>query len=104
MQPIVVCVKIVPDVSVLRADPATGAPALERAPRRISEFDETAIEEAVRLREAGGGDVTGLSLVTTPPPREVVLKALATGLDRFILVHTSPETARDSRGTALLLS
>jgi electron transfer flavoprotein beta subunit len=84
---IAVCVKFTPDVNALRPDPQTHQPDLARAPIRISDFDENALEEAVRLKERHGGVVTAISLVHEPPPRDVLLKALAMGVDEFFLVR-----------------
>ena len=71
---IVVCVKVSPDTAQLRADPHTGAPRLSEAPRRISTFDENALEEAVRLKGDHGGKIVALSLVAEDPPPEITIE------------------------------
>ena len=91
---ILVCVKFTVDVNQLQADPATGQPNLARAVYRISNFDENAIEEAVRLKEKHGGRVIGISLAEQSPPRDVALKALAMGVDSLFVV----KDARAARG------
>jgi electron transfer flavoprotein beta subunit len=98
-----VCVKFVPDTAQLRADSQTRAPRLDEAPLRISTFDEHALEEAVRLKEAHGGRVEVLSLVAAPPPEELVLKLLAMGADRVCLVEEPTAHAADALATARVL-
>jgi electron transfer flavoprotein beta subunit len=101
---IVVCVKFTPDTSQLKADPKTGAPRLDDVPLRIGTFDENAIEEAVRLKERDGGRVIVLSLVAADPPRELVLRALATGADEACLIRDATAAAADSLSTATILA
>jgi len=101
---IVVCMKITPDTSQLGADPASGAPRLEQAPRRISTFDENALEEAVRLAERRGGRVVAVTLAAASPPRELLLKALAMGADEFRLVLDPTAASADALATAKILS
>ena len=60
---ILVCVKQVPDDSVeISLDPKTGAPALDGVTPVVNVFDTYALEMAVRLKEAAGGEVTVLSI------------------------------------------
>ena len=60
---ILVCVKQVPDDSVeISLDPKTGAPALDGVTPVVNAFDTYALEMAVRLKEAAGGEVTVLSI------------------------------------------
>jgi len=60
---ILVCVKQVPDDSVeIALDPKTGAPALDGVTPVVNAFDTYALEMAVRLKEAAGGEVTVLSI------------------------------------------
>jgi electron transfer flavoprotein beta subunit len=99
----VVCAKFAPDTAQLRADSQTRAPRLAEAPLRISTFDEHALEEAVRLKEAHGGRVEVLSLVAAPPPEELVLKLLAMGADRVCLIEEPTARAADALATARVL-
>jgi len=101
---IVVCVKVSPDTAQLRADPQTGAPRLAEAPRRISTFDENALEEAVRLKEKHGGKVVALSLVSEEPPPELVLRVLAMGADEAFLVEEATVSQADSLASARILA
>jgi electron transfer flavoprotein alpha/beta subunit len=77
------------DVTLTRPDPAGGRIDLARAPRKTSDFDQNAVEEAVRLREKHGGTVPA---VTVGPAtfREAIRDALTCGADEGIL-QTPPE-------------
>jgi electron transfer flavoprotein beta subunit len=96
--------KISIDTAELKADPQTGTPIFEKAPLRISTFDENALEEAIRLREKHGGKVLVLSLVPLDPPREIVLKVLAMGADSVYLVKDKTSLDTDALAAAGLLA
>jgi electron transfer flavoprotein beta subunit len=64
----------------------------------ISPHEECGVEEAVRLVEQHGGDVTVLTL-GPPEAEEQIRDALATGADRGILLETDGEE-RDPQATA----
>ncbi|MGI8968612.1 MAG: electron transfer flavoprotein subunit beta/FixA family protein [Chloroflexota bacterium] len=86
---IVVCVKQVPDTTAkkeLTSDFLLNRGSLESV---INPFDEYALEEALRLKEAHGGEVT---VVTMGPAsaEDTMRKALAMGADRGVLI-TDPE-------------
>ena len=91
---IVVCVKQVPDTATerkLRSDDNT----LDRAAADgvVNELDEYAVEEALKLKEAHGGEVT---VLTMGPGRatETIRKALAMGADKA--VHLSDDALHGS--------
>jgi electron transfer flavoprotein beta subunit len=101
---ILVCVKFVPDPNQLQAD-ANGQPDLARAPFRISTFDENAIEAALQLFARHGGRVFGASVVTGQmPPRDVLLRALAMGLEALYLVKDETALAADPYRLAAALA
>ncbi|HYH18615.1 MAG TPA: electron transfer flavoprotein subunit beta/FixA family protein, partial [Azospirillum sp.] len=57
----------------------------------MNPFDEIAVEEAVRLKEAGtASEIIAVSLGPTAC-QETIRTALAMGADRGILVHTDAE-------------
>lgn len=101
---ILVCTKLVVDPNQLQAEPATGRPDLARAPFRINTFDENAIEAALELRARTGGRVVGVGIVTAPPPRDVMLKALAMGVDALHLLQDPEHVASDSLRVASVLA
>jgi len=93
---IVVCAKFIVDTNQLQAEPATGRPNLARVPIRINTFDENAIEAALQLAAQTGGRVFGVSLVTAAPPRDVMLKPLAMGMEALYLVLDPERLAGDA--------
>ncbi len=101
---IVACIKFTVDVSQLRPDPVSGRPNLERASWRISTFDENAIEESVRLTERHGGQVIGVTFAEHLPPRDVILKALAMGLDALYAVRDPIAASADAFVTSTILA
>lgn len=100
---IVVCVKQVPDTTAEKR--LTGGLSLDRASGEpiLNPFDEYAIEEALRLRERLGGDVTALCMGPTSA-RETIRKAIAMGTDRAVLVSDPGLAGSDLLGTAYVLS
>jgi electron transfer flavoprotein beta subunit len=101
---ILVCTKFVVDPNQLQAQPTTGRPDLARAPFRINTFDENGIEAALQLRATAGGRVVGVSLATAAPPRDVMLKALAMGMDALHLLLDPESVATDSLRVASVLA
>lgn len=97
-------IKFVPDPNQLQPD-AAGKPDLARAPFRISTFDENAIEAALQIAAATGGRVFGLSVVSgAVPPRDVLLRALAMGLEALYLVRDDESLCLDPFPTATVLA
>jgi electron transfer flavoprotein beta subunit len=91
---IVVCVKQVPDTETkrtLKSDDKT----LDRAAADgvLNELDEYAVEEALRIKEAHGGEVT---VLTMGPDKatDTIRKALSMGADKA--VHLSDEALAGS--------
>ncbi len=81
---IVVCIKQVPDTAVERKlSPADSTLDRESFDGVLNEIDEYAIEEALRLTEAHGGEVT---VLTMGPPKaaETIRKALSMGADKAV--------------------
>jgi electron transfer flavoprotein beta subunit len=96
-----VCVKQAVDEAELRID-SQGKPVLESAPTKMSTFDKNALEEALRLKSAQGGDVT-VFLVGKADARKTLKEALAMGADRGMLVTADPLVI-DALRTAELLA
>jgi electron transfer flavoprotein beta subunit len=101
---IVVLVKQVPDSGAernLRAEDNT----VDRASANnvINEMDEYAIEEALRLQEAHGGEVT---VLTMGPDRatESIRKALSMGPDGAVHVVDAALAGSDALGTSRVLA
>ena len=100
---IAVCVKEVPDAAApRRIDPATLR--LDRSGEgALNPWDLSAVEEALRLVEAEGGEVVCVSM---GPARAAgsLRKALAMGADRAVLVSDEALVGTDLIGTSLALA
>src|SRR5512134_3970714 len=102
---IVVCVKQVPDTET-RVRIAASGDAISEADVANwipSPYDEFAIEEAIRIKEAKGGEVV---LVTVGPDRaQAALRTgLAMGADAAVHVKDAALDATDTLGTARALA
>jgi len=89
---VLVCVKRVVDYNVkvnVRAD-GTGVD-ISNVKMSMNPFDEIAVEEAVRLREAGFATEVIAVSVGLPQAQETLRTALAIGADRGILIESSEE-------------
>ena len=99
---IAVCVKHVPE-GTKRIDPSTKR--LDRSGEgSLNSFDANAIEEALRLKEAGGdGEVV---LVSLGPEKALdsLRKGLAMGADRAVLVSDPAAEGSDLVATSLALA
>jgi electron transfer flavoprotein beta subunit len=83
---IVVLVKQVPDSGTPRSlDPADNTVARAAADNVINEIDEYAIEEALTVKEAQGGEVTVLT-VGPESASDAIRKALSMGADKAVHV------------------
>jgi electron transfer flavoprotein beta subunit len=90
---IAVCVKHVPEAASRRIDPSSKR--LDRSGEgTLNAFDAHALEEALRLKEAGGdGEVVAISMGPAKAA-DTLRKALAMGADRA--VHVSDDAAAGS--------
>lgn len=66
----------------------------------LNPYDEFAIEEALQLKEARGGEVTAVC-AGSDDVKETIRKALAMGVDRGL--HIKLDRPRDSHGTAMAI-
>jgi electron transfer flavoprotein beta subunit len=69
----------------------------------MNPYDEIAVEEALRIREAQGGKVTIIS-VGTDKTIEAIRTALAMGADEGVLINDPAAKGCDALGTARILS
>ena len=101
---IVVCVKYVPDAQAERtfnaSDNTTDRVNVDGL---LSEIDEYAVEEALKIVEAGEGEVT---VVTVGPDQasDAIKKALQMGADKGIHVVDDAIHGSDALATSLLLA
>ena len=100
---IAVCVKQVPDAAVhKRLDASTHR--LDRSGEgALNATDVNAVEEALRLKEAHGGEVVVVSL-GPEKAMESLRKALAMGADRAVLVSDPAAAGSDLLATSYALS
>jgi len=100
---IIVCVKQVPDAKDVRLDPETNTLAREGVQSIMNPYDQHAVEEAVRLKEQLGGEVTVLSM--GPPQAVDVLKqAISCGADHAVLVSDRAFAGADTYATSYTLA
>ena len=100
---IVVCVKQVPATGEQRLDPVTGTVIREGVASILNPFDAYALEEAVRLKERLGGEITALSM-GVPSAQETLKRALAVGADRAVLLSGRAFAGADTLATARALA
>ena len=100
---IVVCVKQVPATGEQRLDPVTGTVIREGVASILNPFDAYALEEAVRLKERLGGEITALSM-GVPSAQETLRRALAVGADRAVLLCGRAFAGADTLATARALA
>jgi len=100
---IIVCVKQAIDVTQIRADPTTRHLITLDAPRKISDFDKNALEEAIRLKEKTGSEVIVLT-VTSEDAKMILREALAMGADKAYLVRDQSFENSDTLATSYILA
>jgi len=100
---ILVCVKQALDVSQLKVDSATRRLILVDAPKKISDFDKNALEEAIRIKEKLGGEV--LTVTVGPEDAKTTLReALAMGTDKAYLISDPIFENSDTLATSYILA
>jgi len=101
---IVVCVKYVPDAQAERTFNASdNTTDRENVDGLLSELDEYAVEEALKIVEAGEGEVT---VLTVGPDRaaDAIKKALQMGADKGVHVNDAAIHGSDAVATSLVLA
>jgi len=101
---IIVCLKQAVDVTQLKVDPATRQLITAGAPRKISDFDKNALEEAIRIKEKISGIEIVTVTVTSEDARVVLREALAMGADKAYMVNDPTLQNIDTSGTAYILA
>ncbi len=99
---IVVCVKHVPDLQSDRGYDAHGRTVRTAADGTLNEVDENAVEEALALRQAHGGEVIVLT-VGPEVAAGAVRRALQMGADDAVHVSDEALAGSDYLGTARAL-
>lgn len=106
MKGIIVCVKPVPDPKhwhKVSMDPETGTLKRSGIPSIINPLDKHALEAALSIKQAQGGEVVMLSMA--PPFVTPALKeGLAMGADRAVLLSDPMFAGSDTLATAKILA
>jgi electron transfer flavoprotein beta subunit len=103
---IAVCIKSVPDPDYydqIIIDPKTKVLVRQGIPTIINISDKHAIEEALRIKERTGGEITTISM-GPPMARQQMLESLAMGADRAFLVSDRKVGGADTLATSYTLS
>jgi electron transfer flavoprotein beta subunit len=99
---IIVCIKQVPDAKDVRLDPVTNTLAREGVDSIMNPYDQYALEEAVRLKENNGGEVTAITM--GPPQAEDMLReAISCGADEAVLISDRSFAGADTWATSYTL-
>jgi electron transfer flavoprotein beta subunit len=101
---IIVCLKQAVDVSQLKVDAATRQLITAGAPRKISDFDKNALEEAIRIREKLANVQIVTLTMSSEDPKTVLREALAMGADKAYVVNNAGVEGIDTSGTAYVLA
>jgi len=101
---IIVCVKHVPDAAADRGFAADGTTDRESVDCLLSELDECAVEQALRIVESG--TEAEITYLTVGPEKaaDALRKALAMGGDRAVHVSDDAVAGTDALGTSLILA
>lgn len=100
---ILVCVKHVPDTTEVRFDSATGELKVRQAPTKLNNYDEHALEAAVKMRETMGAEVV-IASVGPSEAAKTTKAAVAAGGDRAVLVTGDWANDLDAAGAASVLA
>jgi len=104
---IIVCAKQVIDPEAppasFKIDAAANKAVLPGVPPVIDPYSEYAVEAALKIKDAQGGNITAISLGTNLL-REVVKKPLSMGADELILLEDEAFAEGDSWSTAYALA
>lgn len=101
---IAVCVKQVPD-SETRINLAAPAAKLDPSgfTRVLNPYDAYAVEEAVRLKEAHGGEITAITVGPETVKETLKKDCLAVGCDKAIIIHDPALANADEAAIAEVL-
>ena len=100
---IVVCLKQVPDTTVVKIDPKTGTLIRDGVPSIINPEDKHALEAAIQLKEKNNGKVTVISM-GPPQAQNALREALCMGADEAILITDRAFAGADTLATSKALA
>ena len=101
---IAVCVKPVPDTSVVALDPNTGLINDDDLVYIVNPYDMVALEEAVRIKERDGTSRVTLISVAPPSAKRLLRRCLAVGADEAMLLWDKSFENSSSYTTGVILA
>lgn len=101
---IAVCIKPVPDTSVVTLDPDTGLVNGDDLVYIVNPHDMVALEEAVRIKERFSDSRITLVSVASPPMKRLLHQCLALGADEAVLIWDKDLENYDSYATGVILA
>jgi len=100
---IIVCIKQVPETTDIKIDPKTNTLIREGVVSILNPYDMYAIEEAVRIKEKFGAQITVLTM--GPPQAESALReAISLGCDKGVLISDKAFAGSDTLATSYILA
>ena len=96
---IVVCLKQVPDTTVVKIDPKTGTLIRDGVPSIINPEDKHALEAALQLKDNYGAHVTVISM-GPPQAKNALREALCMGADEAVLLTDRAFGGADTLATS----
>lgn len=100
-----VCTKVTPDADTRIKFTADGSAVdLTGAKLVVSDYDEYAVEEAIRTKEAHGGEIVAYAIGDANAERLLRGGALALGADRAVLVNEEAARGAGPLGIARILA
>ncbi len=101
---IAVCIKPVPDVSIVTLDPNTGHINSDDLVYIVNPYDMVALEEAVRIKEKDGTSRVTLISMAPPSAKRLLRRCLAMGADEIMLLWDKSFENSDSYATGVILA
>lgn len=101
---IIVCVKPVPDISIVSLDPKTGLIDRDDLIYVVNPYDMAAVEEAVRIKEGNGSSYVTLISVAPLLNKAILRRCLSIGADEAMLVWDGSFENLDSHATGKILA
>ena len=98
----IVCVKQVPDTTEIKIDPETNTLIREGVPSILNPFDQFVLEEAIRIKQ----EDDEIIVISMGPPqtKKALMKCLALGADRAILLSDKVFAGADTLATSYTIT
>jgi len=100
---ILVCIKQVPDTTIIKIDPVKKTLIRDGVPSIVNPFDAYALEQAVQLKEKVGGTVTVVTM-GLPQAKAALKECLSKGADKAYLMTDRAVGGSDTLATSYILS